>query len=92
MVISGLLYMFYRYPQQYEVISLDVDGLSTIATFHTLGAFILVAFFVAHVYLTTTGATVTSNLKAMVTGYEEVPDPAKQEELEVQKMVEEAIG
>lgn len=92
MVISGLLYMFYRYPQQYEVISLNIDGLSAIAAIHTLGAFALVAFFIAHIYLTTTGATVTSNLKAMVTGYEEIPDITREEELEVKKMVEEAIG
>jgi len=74
MVISGLLYMFYRYPQQYEVTSLNVDGLAFIAGFHTLGAFALTAFFAAHVYLTTTGHTPTSNLKAMVTGYEEIKD------------------
>lgn len=72
MVISGLLYMFYRYPQQYEVTSLNIDGLSIIAGFHTLGAFALVSFLAAHLYLTTTGHSLTSNLKAMVTGYEDV--------------------
>jgi thiosulfate reductase cytochrome b subunit len=73
MVGSGLLYMFYRYPQRYEVIALNVGGLSWIAAAHTLGAFLLAAFVVAHVYLTTTGETVTSNLKAMITGYEDLP-------------------
>jgi thiosulfate reductase cytochrome b subunit len=73
MAISGLLYMFYRYPQRYEVISLNVSGLKAIALVHTLGAFALVCFFIAHVYLITTGSTVTSNLKAMMTGYEELP-------------------
>ena len=42
MVVSGLLYMFYRYPQRYEVVSLNVGGLETIALVHTLGAFLLV--------------------------------------------------
>ncbi len=42
------------------------------AVIHTLGAFLLVAFFVIHLYLITTGETVTSNLKAMITGYEEL--------------------
>jgi len=74
MVVSGLLYMFYRYPQRYEVISLNVSGLKTIALVHTAGAFALVCFFVAHVYLISTGWTVTSNLKAMITGFEELPD------------------
>ena len=74
MVISGLLYMFYRYPQRYEVLSLNVGGLWVIALLHTIGAFLLVAFIIAHLYLATTGATVTSNLKAMITGYEELEE------------------
>lgn len=73
MVISGLLYMFYRYPQQFEVMSLSIRSLSIIAMFHVMGAFLLVAFFIAHLYLITTGQTVTSNLKAMITGFEELP-------------------
>jgi thiosulfate reductase cytochrome b subunit len=71
-VVSGLLYMFYRYPQRYEVLSLNVRSLGTIALVHTAGAFLLVTFLVAHLYLMTTGRTVTSNLKAMITGYEEL--------------------
>jgi thiosulfate reductase cytochrome b subunit len=73
MVGSGLLYMFYRYPQKFEVVSLNVGGLEVIAVLHTIGAFLLLSFFVAHLYLITTGLTVTSNLKAMITGYEELP-------------------
>jgi thiosulfate reductase cytochrome b subunit len=74
MVVTGLLYMFYRYPQQYEVLGLNMSGIGIVAILHTLGAFLLVAFFVAHLYLITTGQTVTSNLKAMITGYEEQPE------------------
>jgi thiosulfate reductase cytochrome b subunit len=73
MVISGLLYMFYRYPHKYEVLGLNVSSLEVIAVIHTIGAFLLVSFFIVHLYLVTTGRTVTSNLKAMVTGYEELP-------------------
>ncbi len=69
--ISGLLYMFYRYPQRYDVLALDVSALQPIALAHTLGAFALLCFLVAHLYLTTTGHTLTSNLKAMVTGWED---------------------
>lgn len=72
MVGSGLLYLLYRYPQRHGVEALNVDGLWTIAVVHTAGAFLLVAFAIAHVYLITTGRTVTSNLKAMLTGYEEI--------------------
>jgi thiosulfate reductase cytochrome b subunit len=74
MVLSGLVYMFYRYPQRYEVISLNIAGLKVTATLHTLGAFLLVCFFIAHLYLITTGQTITSNLKAMLTGYEDLPE------------------
>lgn len=77
--LSGLLYMFYRYPQRYEVIALRFESLRTIALIHTAGAFLLVAFFIAHIYLITTGRTLTSNLKAMLTGYEELEDDDEKE-------------
>jgi len=74
MVISGLLYMYYRYPQQDKIVSLNIDSLAPIAYIHTAGAFLLIAFIAAHVYLITTGSKVTSNLKAMITGYEDIED------------------
>jgi thiosulfate reductase cytochrome b subunit len=76
MVISGLLYMSYRTPGKTEVASLNIAGIETIAVLHTLGAFTLVAFLFAHLYLITTGRTVTSNLKAMITGFEDLESPA----------------
>ncbi|MDP4115004.1 MAG: cytochrome b/b6 domain-containing protein [Bacteroidota bacterium] len=77
MVLSGLLYMFYRYPQNGSIEGLNIESIKTIALFHTAGAFILVAFVIVHLYLITTGTTITSNLKAMVTGYEELEDTTK---------------
>ena len=74
MVVSGLLYMFYRYPQRFETDILNIRGLETVAVFHMAGAFLLVAFVIVHLYLITTGRTVTSNLRAMITGYEELED------------------
>ena len=74
MVVTGTLYMLYRYPQRYGIEAMSVSGLQTIAVVHTAGAFFLVAFVVAHVYLITTGTTLTSNLRAMITGYEELDD------------------
>jgi thiosulfate reductase cytochrome b subunit len=87
MVLTGLLYMFYRYPQRYEVLSLNIDGLQVIATLHTIGAFLLVAFFIAHLYLITTGNTITSNLKAMITGYEELPGVSDDNKVETAKRI-----
>ena len=83
MVFSGLLYMFYRYPQKGGGIeALNLNSIEPIALLHTFGAFLLVAFVIAHVYLITTGSTVTSNLKAMITGYEELEE---QEEITIEE-------
>ena len=67
-LITGFLYMYYHYSIQGAVLT----GLGTIAILHTLGAFLLVVFVIVHLYLITTGATLTSNLKAMITGYEHI--------------------
>lgn len=74
MVISGLLYMFYRYPQGNTVEPLNIHSIKGIALLHTAGAFLLVAFIIVHIYLITTGTTLTSNLKAMITGYEDIEE------------------
>jgi len=74
MLFTGLLYILYRYPQQHGVEALNVESLRTIAILHTVGAFLLIAFLIAHLYLITTGDTVLSNLKAMLTGFEDVHD------------------
>ncbi|MBN2357730.1 cytochrome b/b6 domain-containing protein [candidate division KSB1 bacterium] len=74
MVFSGLLYMFYRYPQAGGVVGLRLESIRLIAVLHTAGAYLLMAFIIIHLYLITTGATLTSNLKAMITGYEEIEE------------------
>ena len=73
--ISGLFYLFYGNWQQ-----LGIDRYLTlewVAVAHTLGAFLITAFFFIHVYLTTTGHTVFAHIKAMVTGWEEVDEHHK---------------
>jgi thiosulfate reductase cytochrome b subunit len=72
MVVTGLLFMFYRYPHSGVIESANIESLQFIALAHTLGAFLLVAFLVVHLYLITTGHTVTSNLRAMITGWEDL--------------------
>jgi thiosulfate reductase cytochrome b subunit len=80
MVVSGLLYMFYRYPLNQEIQSINIGSLDLIGIIHTAGAFMLIAFIVTHLYLITTGTTVTSNLKAMLTGYEELENEEEKDE------------
>jgi len=74
MVVSGLLFMFYRYPQGDSIAIINIDNLEIIALVHTAGAFVLLAFVLVHLYLITTGHTITSNLKAMITGWEELEE------------------
>lgn len=66
-IITGLVYM-------YVGIAKDVLGLESIhgvALLHTLIAFLMLTFLAVHIYLITTGKKLGTNLKAMVTGYEE---------------------
>ncbi len=84
MVISGLLYMFFRYPQSGKIESLNIPSVEPVALIHTLGAFILIAFVIIHLYLITTGQTITSNLKAMITGWEELDDAHNENENKIQ--------
>jgi thiosulfate reductase cytochrome b subunit len=67
--ITGWLYLFY---DKWEAWGLGGLGLQTVATGHVLGAFMMLLFLIAHIYLITAGATLASHLKAMITGWEEV--------------------
>ncbi|HEX2963679.1 MAG TPA: cytochrome b/b6 domain-containing protein [Ignavibacteriales bacterium] len=92
-VTSGLLYMFYRYPQKYGVEALNIHSLEIVALVHTAAAFILAAFIITHLYLITTGRTITSNLKAMLTGYEDLEEEnGKAEEEKIVEEVTEEIS
>ena len=69
---SGLLYLFYG---DWGTLGLDrYLSLEGVAIAHTIGAFMMTAFFFIHVYLTTTGHTVFAHIKAMVTGWEEADE------------------
>ncbi len=85
MVVSGLLYMFYRYPSGGDIKTAYFDRLELIALLHTFGAFVLIAFVIVHLYLITTGHTLTSNLKAMITGWEELEDEDHNEDMNDEK-------
>jgi thiosulfate reductase cytochrome b subunit len=67
--ITGLLYLFYSSWGDW---GLGWLSLGWIATFHVIGAFMMLIFFIAHIYLATAGHTPTAHIKAMITGWEEV--------------------
>jgi len=65
--LSGLAYLFYN---ELNAAGYRVD-LATIAFVHTLGAFLMLAFLIGHIYLGTTGHTPLAHFKAMFTGWDE---------------------
>lgn len=67
--LTGLLYLFYSSWNDW---GLGWLSLGWVATFHVIGAFMMLIFFIAHIYLATAGHTPTSHIKAMITGWEEV--------------------
>jgi thiosulfate reductase cytochrome b subunit len=76
---TGLLYMFHRSIDANDMVIIGDVPLGIIAFLHTLGAYLILMFAIIHVYMTTTGSTPISNLKAMITGYEELEDPKQDE-------------
>lgn len=68
---SGILYLLYAY---WPALGLDQWlSLEWVAWVHTAAAFMMLSFVIIHVYLTTTGHTPTAHIKAMITGWDEVP-------------------
>ncbi|MEN8154267.1 MAG: cytochrome b/b6 domain-containing protein [Acidobacteriota bacterium] len=69
MVVTGIVYFFASINM-----GVEVGPVKPISIIHTAGAFIIVSFVIIHVYMTTTGHTIFSNIRAMITGYEEIPE------------------
>lgn len=69
--VSGLLYLFYN---DWPATLAGALELETVALVHTGAAFAMLAFIIAHVYMTTMGKTLTSHIKPMITGYEDLDE------------------
>ncbi len=74
-IITGLIYMYFHLAKN----AIGIEYMRDTAILHTIGAFLLIAFLLVHVYLVTTGHTVWSNIKAMFTGYEKSEEHAELE-------------
>lgn len=70
--ITGWLTLFYA---DWSAWGLSALQLEWVATAHTVGAFLMLAFLISHLYLATTGHKLTSQIKAMITGWEEIEKP-----------------
>ena len=67
---TGWFYLFYSSWKSW-----GIDGilnLEYVALFHVIAAFMMLIFFIAHVYLATAGHTPTAHIKAMINGWEEI--------------------
>ena len=71
-VITGIFYMFHITVLENGEKFVAPFSLELVAILHTAGAILLIAFLIAHVYMTTTGHTPLANIRAMLTGYEEL--------------------
>ena len=69
--ITGWLYLFYADWAAWGLTGLQ---LKWIATGHTIGAFLMLAFLISHLYLATTGHTLTAHIKSMITGWEDTEE------------------
>ena len=76
---TGFLYWGYNSWGDWGLSALT---LQIVALVHTAGAFAILSFLVVHLYMTTTGHTVSAHVKAMVTGWEEVEKDEKIEDWE----------
>jgi formate dehydrogenase gamma subunit len=66
LLISGIIYL---YPVYFADFIAFIGGLKAIAIIHFIMAIIFTAFFIAHIYLATTGHTILDNFISMITGY-----------------------
>ncbi|MFA9389866.1 MAG: cytochrome b/b6 domain-containing protein [Prolixibacteraceae bacterium] len=67
-VISGFMYLYIKTLKEI----FGIQTIEWIALFHTLMAFSVIAFIIIHLYMITTGHTLTAYLEGMITGKEEV--------------------
>jgi thiosulfate reductase cytochrome b subunit len=81
-MISGLLYWGYN---NWEAWGLGFLSLKLVAFVHMAGAFGILSFVIVHVYMTTTGHTLSAHIKAMITGWEDVEEGEPVEEWEKKK-------
>lgn len=79
-MVTGLLYWTYNDWAQW---GLDFISLNLVANIHMACAYALLAFLIVHIYMTTTGHTLTAHIAAMFSGWEEVHEDDRVEDWEI---------
>ncbi len=78
-MITGFLYWGYN---SWSAWGLEFLSLKWLGIIHMFGAINILTFIVVHVYMTTTGHSLSAHIKAMITGWEGVEEGVKIEEWE----------
>ena len=76
---TGFLYWGYN---SWQAWGLEWLSLSVIAFIHMAGAFAILSFLVVHIYMITTGHTIFTHTRAMITGWEQVQEGTQIEDWE----------
>ncbi|KPJ77795.1 MAG: cytochrome B [Deltaproteobacteria bacterium SG8_13] len=76
---TGFLYWSYN---SWPAWGLDWLSLPVVAAIHMAGAFAILSFLVVHLYMITTGHTISAHTRAMITGWEEVEEGTRIEDWE----------
>jgi len=66
LLLSGILYMW---PEAFRGVINLIGGMTVLALIHYILGALFAAFLLAHLYLATTGETVSENFKAIITGW-----------------------
>lgn len=80
---TGLLYYTWNLWSNSTVPLLSSMSMTPVALLHTFVAFMLLAFLLVHVYMTTTGHSLFSHIAGMITGWEEIYETTTVHEWEV---------
>ena len=78
-MITGILYWGYNHWPAWGIEFLSLKWMGIL---HMFGAINILTFIVVHVYMTTTGHSLSAHVKAMITGWEGVEEGVKIEEWE----------
>lgn len=79
-MLSGLLYWSYN---SWGAWGLGWMSLKVVAAVHLAGAFAILSFLVVHIYMITTGHSLTAHTRAMICGWEEVEEREAIEDWEI---------
>jgi thiosulfate reductase cytochrome b subunit len=78
-MVTGFLYWGYN---SWKGWGLDFLSMEVIAFVHMAGAFAIFSFIIVHIYMITTGHTIFAHTKAIISGWEEVPESVEIEDWE----------